>query len=121
MDLDHGRHMLVVGGGDNAVEAAANIVGDPGTAITLSRRCEGFSRAQLKNRERVVAARKSGRLRLLPQIDIEKTGTDDVEFAQNGKRTAIRKDAMIVCPGGILPTPFLKSIGIKVETKYGTA
>jgi thioredoxin reductase (NADPH) len=28
---------------------------------------------------------------------------------------------VIVCAGGILPTPFLKTIGIEVETKYGTS
>jgi hypothetical protein len=28
---------------------------------------------------------------------------------------------VIVCAGGILPTAFLKSIGIDTETKYGTA
>jgi len=33
----------------------------------------------------------------------------------------IMNDAVIVCAGGILPTAFLKSIGIEVETKYGTA
>jgi thioredoxin reductase (NADPH) len=116
-----GRHVLVVGGGDSALEAAANIVAEPGTTVTLSHRSEGFSRAKLKNRERVEAARKSGRLKVLLQTDIEKIGTHDVELAQNGKRTAIRNDAVIVCAGGILPTPFLESIGIEVETKYGTA
>jgi thioredoxin reductase (NADPH) len=121
MNLDRGRHALVVGGGDTALEAAANIAAEPGTTVTLSHRGEGFSRAKLKNRERVEAARKSGRLRVLLQTDIEKIGTHDVKLAQNGKRTAIRNDAVIVCAGGILPTPFLKSIGIEVETKYGTA
>jgi thioredoxin reductase (NADPH) len=33
----------------------------------------------------------------------------------------IKNDAVIVCTGGILPTAFLKGIGIEVETKYGTA
>jgi thioredoxin reductase (NADPH) len=116
-----GQHVLVVGGGDSALEAAASIVAEAGTTVTLSHRSEGFSRAKLKNRERVEAARESGRLRVLMQSDIKKIGPHDVELAQNGKRTAIRNDAVIVCAGGILPTPFLKSIGIEVETKYGTA
>jgi thioredoxin reductase (NADPH) len=116
-----GQHVLVVGGGDSALEAAASIVAEPGTTVTLSHRGDGFSRAKVKNRERVEAVRLSGRLRVLMKCDIEKIGTDDVELAQNGKRTSIRNDAVIVCAGGILPTPFLKSIGIEVETKYGTA
>ena len=34
---------------------------------------------------------------------------------------SINNDAVIINAGGILPTGFLKSIGIEVETKYGTA
>jgi hypothetical protein len=33
----------------------------------------------------------------------------------------LKNDAVIVCAGGILPTPFLKEIGVQVDTKYGTA
>jgi thioredoxin reductase/ferredoxin len=116
-----GQHVLVVGGGDSALEAAANIAAEPATTVILSHRSDGFSRANLKNRERVEAARKSGRLQLLMPSDVKKIGPDAVELVQNGKRTMIRNDAVIVCAGGILPTPFLKSIGIEVETKYGTA
>jgi len=116
-----GQHVLVVGGGDSALEAAASIAAEPGTAVTLSHRSEGFSRAKLKNHQRVEAARKSGRLTVLMQSDVKKIGTDDVELAQGGKRMEIKNDTVIVCAGGILPTPFLKSIGIEVETKYGTA
>ena len=29
--------------------------------------------------------------------------------------------AVIICAGGILPTGFLKDVGIDVETKFGTA
>jgi hypothetical protein len=32
----------------------------------------------------------------------------------------VPNDAIIVNAGGILPTPFLKELGIEVETKYGT-
>jgi thioredoxin reductase (NADPH) len=42
------------------------------------------------------------------------------EIERQGRSIQIRNDAVIVCAGGILPTPFLKSMGIEVETKYGT-
>lgn len=29
-------------------------------------------------------------------------------------------EAVIVCAGGILPTPLLKEIGVQIETKHGT-
>ena len=38
-----------------------------------------------------------------------------------GKILPLQNDAIIVCAGGILPTGFLKDIGIEIETKYGTA
>src|SRR5262252_2511633 len=114
-------HVLVVGGGDSALEAAASIAEQPGAVVTLSHRSEAFSRAKLKNRERVEAAKKSGRLNVLLQSSIKKIGRHDVEIEQKGQRMKIKNDAVIVCAGGILPTAFLKGIGIEVETKYGTA
>jgi thioredoxin reductase (NADPH) len=44
-----------------------------------------------------------------------------VHIEHNGAIAALRNDDVIVCAGGILPTGFLKEIGITVETKYGTA
>ena len=116
-----GRHVLVVGGGDSALEAAASIAEEKGTTVTLSHRSEAFSRAKLKNRQRVEAAQNSGQLNVLLRSSIKRIGTNDVEVEQAGKRTTIRNDAVIVCAGGILPTAFLKSVGIEVEAKYGTA
>jgi thioredoxin reductase (NADPH) len=115
------RHVLVVGGGDSALEAAASIAEQPGTTVTLSHRSEAFSRAKLKNRERVEKAEKSGRLKVVLQSSVKKISRHDVEIEQKGRRMKIKNDAVIVCAGGILPTAFLKSVGIEVETKYGTA
>jgi thioredoxin reductase (NADPH) len=116
-----GQNVLVVGGGDSALEAAASIAEEPGTTVTLSHRSESFSRAKLRNRERVTAAQKSGRLTVLMQSEVKRIRPHDVELAQRDHRMVIRNDAVIVCAGGILPTPFLKTIGIEVETKYGTS
>jgi repressor of nif and glnA expression len=37
-----------------------------------------------------------------------------------GEPVKLANDAVIVCAGGILPTPMLKEMGIRVETKFGT-
>jgi len=116
-----GQHVLVVGGGDSALEAAASIAEEPGTTVTLSYRSENFSRAKLKNRERVAKAQSSGRLTCLMPSEIKRILEREVEVEQGGRSRMIKNDAVIVCAGGILPTAFLKSIGIEVETKYGTA
>jgi thioredoxin reductase len=115
------RHVLVVGGGDSALEAATSIAQQPGSTVTLSHRSSSFSRSRVANRELVESCRRAGRLTVLFEAQVLRIGRDNVEIEQNGRRLRIRNDAVIVCAGGILPTAFLKSVGIEVETKYGTA
>jgi thioredoxin reductase/NAD-dependent dihydropyrimidine dehydrogenase PreA subunit len=116
-----GQHVLVVGGGDAALEAALSCADEAGTTVTLSYRSEAFGRVKPKNRERLEAAEKAGRLRVLLQSTVKQIGAKDVVLDQQGNKIELKNDAVIVCAGGVLPTPFLKEIGILVETKYGTA
>jgi thioredoxin reductase/Pyruvate/2-oxoacid:ferredoxin oxidoreductase delta subunit len=115
------QHVLVVGGGDSALEAATSLAKQPGTTVTLAHRSDAFSRAKAKNREEVETARRSGRLNVLLQSNVKRIDRHEVEIEQKGRGIRIRNDAVIVCAGGILPTSFLESVGIAVETKYGTA
>ncbi|HLF95640.1 MAG TPA: NAD(P)-binding domain-containing protein [Methylococcaceae bacterium] len=114
------RHVLVVGGGDSALEAATSIADEPGATVTLSYRADSFSRSKEKNRERVAAAEQDGRLRVLLKSDVERIDADRVVIRHQGQAVELKNDAVIVCAGGVLPTPFLKQIGIMVDTKHGT-
>jgi thioredoxin reductase/NAD-dependent dihydropyrimidine dehydrogenase PreA subunit len=116
-----GQHVLVVGGGDSALEAAGSIAMETNARVTLSYRSEAFSRAKPKNRARADAAAQSGRLKLMLKSKVLEIGSDFVDLEWEGKRRRVKNDAVIVCAGGILPTDFLKSIGVEIETKYGTA
>lgn len=116
-----GRHVLVVGGGDAALEAAIAVAGEPGTTVTLSYRSEAFGRVKPKNRERLDEAQKSGKLAVLLESNVKNIAPKGVTLDQKGKTIDLENDAVIVCAGGVLPTPFLKEIGVMVETKYGTA
>lgn len=115
------QRVLVVGGGDAALEAAVSIAEESGADVTLSYRSEAFSRVKEKNRTRVGDAATRGRLRLLLKSNVKKITADKVVLDQEGKTIELPNNAVIVCAGGVLPTPFLKKIGIEVETKYGTA
>ncbi|NNJ98388.1 MAG: NAD(P)-binding domain-containing protein [Gammaproteobacteria bacterium] len=115
------QNVLVVGGGDSALEAAVSIANETGTSVTLSYRSEAFSRAKEKNRIKVDAAQKEGKLNVLMRSNVKEITDDKVVIFANEEEVEIDNDAVIVCAGGILPTPFLKSIGIEVETKFGTA
>jgi thioredoxin reductase len=116
-----GQHVLVVGGGDSALEAACSIAGEEGTTVSLSYRGESFSRAKDKNRARVAAAEQAGCLRVLYRSQVKSITPDRVLIEQDGVLMPLRNDAIIVSAGGVLPTAFLKEMGIQVETKYGTA
>jgi len=116
-----GQHVLVVGGGDSALEAAIACAKEPGTMVTLSYRSEAFSRVKQKNRESVQQAEATRKLKVLLSSNIEEIGVDTIALDQGGKKIRLKNDAVIVCAGGILPTPFLKEIGVQVDTMYGAA
>ena len=116
-----GQHVLVVGGGDSALEAAIACADEPGTKVTLSYRSEAFSRVKQKNRELVQRAEAARKLKVILSSNVEEIDEDSVTLDQGGKKLSLKNNAVIVCAGGILPTPFLKEIGVQVDTKYGTA
>lgn len=116
-----GQHVLVVGGGDAALEAACSVAEEPGTRVTLSYRSEAFSRAKEKNRRKVEEFSGNGRLRVIMSSNVKMIRQDNVFIQQENRIYQMKNDAVIVCAGGVLPTPFLKQIGIEVETKFGTA
>lgn len=116
-----GRHVLVIGGGDSAIEAAIALAERPGTTVTLSYRGEALSRAREKNREELRAAESARRLTVMLESHVVRIDEAEVTIEQQGRTLALPNDVVIVCAGGILPTQFLKDIGVRVETKYGTA
>jgi thioredoxin reductase len=116
-----GQHVLVVGGGDSALEAALACADERGTTVTLSYRSEAFSRVKQKNRDLVQRAESARRLKVILSSNVDEIGDDTVVLDQGGKKVRLKNNAVIVCAGGILPTPFLKEIGVQVDTKYGTA
>jgi thioredoxin reductase len=115
-----GRRVLVVGGGDSALEAAVSLAEQPGTTVTLSYRGSAFTRARAKNRDRMSMMKGSGKVTELLGSEVIEVRASDVVVAHNGNHLKIANDDVIVCAGGILPTQFLHDIGIEVETKFGT-
>ena len=116
-----GRHVLVVGGGDSALEAACTLARHAVASVTLSYRGSAFNRAKPQNRRRLEEAMTSGRLHILPVSHLRAIEADHVVIDQPGRRHTPRNDAVIICAGGLLPTALLADVGVRVETKYGTA
>ena len=116
-----GKHVLVVGGGDSALEAAHSIADQAGSTVSLSYRSDAFSRAKLKNREKIEQMAAEGRMRVLMSSKVREIREDAIVIEYEGKGYVLPNDHVIVCAGGILPTGFLKNIGVEVQTKFGTA
>ncbi|HEU4590509.1 MAG TPA: NAD(P)-binding domain-containing protein [Steroidobacteraceae bacterium] len=116
-----GQRVVVVGGGDSALEAAAGVAEAGAASTVLSYRGDAFSRAKAKNRERVERAATGGRLQVMLNSQLRRIEPDTVTLEQQGKLARIANDAVIVNAGGELPDAFLKGIGIAVDTKYGVA
>ena len=115
-----GQRVLVVGGGDSALEAAASVA-EAGGRVTLSYRGDAFTRAKPRNRERIVAAERTGQLQVLLNSRVERIENERVLLHKQDGHLILPNDAVIVSAGGILPSEFLRRVGIHVETKYGTA
>jgi len=116
-----GQAVLVVGGGDSALEAAVAIATQPGSRVTLSYRGEAFSRVKARNREALAAHQQAGRVVVMLNSAVASIEVQTVHLEFEGRRQCLPNDAVIVCAGGLLPTPLLKKIGIAFDTKFGTS
>lgn len=116
-----GQAVLVVGGGDSALEAAIALAETPGTDVILSYRSEAFSRVKQKNRTKLEALEAGGRLRVMLKSKVGRIDKQAVEIDWQGVCHMYSNDAVIVCAGGELPTPLLQKMGVHFETKHGAA
>jgi len=115
-----GQHILVVGGGDSAIEAAIALSDQPNTNVTLSYRSEAFGRVKAKNRDRLAEAEASNQINVELKSNVQEIRLDSVVMELADKEIVeIPNTAVIICAGGVLPTQFLKEIGVMVETHHG--
>lgn len=114
-----GKRVLVVGGGDSALEAALAVAAEEGTHAVLSYRGSAFSRAKPANLAKIEATSRGGRLRVMLGSTVREIHPGSVRLALAQGEQDVHADAVIVCVGGVLPTEFLRSIGIELETLHG--
>jgi len=114
------QRVLIVGGGDSALEAALACAEQPDTKVTLAYRGDVFNRVKPKNRERIEAARVAQRIDVRLNTEVVRILADRVEMIHEGTPFVVENDAVVVQAGGVLPSALLREIGVTVETKYGT-
>lgn len=116
-----GQAVLVVGGGDSALEAAIALSEEPGTTVTLCYRSAAFSRVKERNRQHLLRQQQAGRLEVLLNTEVDRIERDSVWLKTAEGVRQLPNAVVIVCAGGVLPTPLLQKAGIQFSTKYGTA
>lgn len=113
------KHLLVVGGGDSAVEAALRLGEQEGTTVTLSYRKGSFNRIKDLNKQKIEAAHQAGWIKIIFNSQVESIHSDNIKLNYDNRTEEIKNDYVFVFIGGELPNAFLGKIGIEMETKYG--
>jgi thioredoxin reductase/Pyruvate/2-oxoacid:ferredoxin oxidoreductase delta subunit len=115
-----GQHVLVVGGGNSAVETALSL-SDSGVcaSVAISYRRDTFARCRADNRARIDEAFRAKRIHALLPSEVERIEPQSVTLRMKGQRNALRNDSIIVQIGGTTPRELLARFGVPVVTKYG--
>ncbi|MEI6455618.1 MAG: NAD(P)-binding domain-containing protein [bacterium] len=121
-ELISGKEIVVVGGGDSAIESAM-LLADQNKVI-LSYRNESFSRIKPKNLEKINAAAANGKVDVrfnTTLVDIDKETITIASTVNQGEPQKIKNDHVYIFAGGELPTQFLLKVGLKITKKFGEA
>jgi thioredoxin reductase (NADPH) len=114
IEADHyvNKNILIVGGGDSAVEAALGLAQQNGNHVTLSYRRHAFSRVKVRNAKRLDEFVRSGKLNvILNSIPVE-FKKDAVILSVEGQLQTIPNDFVWIFAGGKPPNDFLSKIGV---------
>ena len=114
IEADHyiNKKILVIGGGDSAVEAAMGLANQAGNQVTISYRSAQFSRIKERNAKRVEECRRSGKVTVLFNSNPVEFKPESVLLDVAGQQQEIQNDFVWIFAGGTPPNAFLKKMGI---------
>ncbi len=111
-----GKHVLIVGGGDSAIEAAVALASQEGNTVTLSYRRTEFVRLKEKNQQKISQLMAQKAVRVLFGSSVNSISEEEVRLTDAGQRTInLQNDAVFIFAGGVLPAAFLKQCGIRMR------
>ena len=120
-ELIKNKKIIVVGGGDSAIESALLLADE--NEVTLSYRGEVFSRLKTRNKqsiEEAIAGEKIDVIMNSNLVSIEEKFIQ-IKIGNNEQAERLENDLVYIFAGGELPTQFLKNVGIEITTRYGEA
>ncbi len=107
-----GAHILAVGGGDSAVEAAVGLSIQRGNTVTLSYRRAEFQRIKQRNREHLEDAVKRGAVRLATPSTVAVITPETVVLQTGRGDETLRNDFVFIFAGGEMPFELLRRCGV---------
>lgn len=116
-ELIQNKKILVVGGGDSAVESAMLLMDQ--NEVSLSYRKEQFARIKKQNQEFINQAIASGKIRPIMSSTVTKISELSVDLKVGDESLKIPNDQVFIFIGGELPTGFLKQCGIEIQKRFG--
>ncbi len=113
-----GKKIMVVGGGDSAVESAMLVMDD--NDVILSYRKDKFARIKPKNREKILDAIEKGKIKAMFNSNLVEIKEKTVVIKTNDEAPEeVENDLVYIFAGGVLPTKFLQDAGIEVQKRFG--
>ncbi len=107
------QRVLVVGGGDSAVEAAIGLARQRGNSVALSYRREKLVRIKKKNEDRFIQLLASGRVQGLFGSEVERIDPGSVLLKTAQGPRELANDFVFVFAGGEPPFELLKKAGVR--------
>ena len=114
-----GTRVLVVGGGDSALEAAIQLAEESRADVTLSYRGDSLARAREANRKKVEELQARRRIRLLLPSEVKAIAPKEVQLVHGGRPVRLHNDFVLVLIGGELPLDFLQKAGVGMRRYFG--
>jgi thioredoxin reductase (NADPH) len=114
-----GKNIIVVGGGDSAIESAL-LLADQNNVI-LSYRNEVFNRIKPQNNQALNNAIEAKKIDVRLKSNLLSIEDDSIVLsgAKEGENQTLKNDLVYIFAGGELPTQFLEKAGIKITKKFG--
>jgi len=119
-ELIHDMHILVVGGGDSAIENAL-LLAEEKNYVTISYLSDSFSRIKPMNLKRINDAMESNKVKVIFNSNVKQILDDKVILSINSSMREIKNDLVYIFAGGELPSKFLEKIGVTITKKFGEA